>query len=396
MMKKTALIAVCGLAVTGVAFAGGPDITVTEPGTPGIVADGGLQNPTGVLYDNGTLDYANGLSSAGVGAFGARRSLLDDFRVPQGGWDVGGASTLLIWSSGARLVGTDLEIQFFENNGCAPGALVATAPTTSYLAVERDDLGDLFGRLIEQVDVTFDCINLPEGEYYMEMVSIGPENCFIATAPLNGCGECWVNYDDFGGLQPGSAVFGAEYDIVFSVMDCAGANCLDMIVTTPLVSGENATWDVSGANPGSLVVIVYGFNPGSTVINGFMNFCNPVAGHMIVGEYGHGAESLAGSTDGLALNLVDSTKKVITIEEVGPSNKGYQWKDLVFMAIGLLRTYTLGKWSIAFAGVAKVNTSAWRDQNDFNYHIKFDPYISPLINAKSNVVNTGATLIGIL
>ncbi len=271
-MKKTALVVVCGLAVTGAAFAGGPDISASPIKGRAIVADNGLQNPTGLLYDNGTLDYANGLSSAGVDAFGARRSILDDFRVPAGGWDVGGASTLLIWSSGARLVGTDLEIQFFENVDCAPGALVATASTTSYLAIERDDLGDLFGRLIEQVDVTFDCINLPEGDYYMEMVSIGPENCFIATAPLNGCGECWVNYDDFGGLQLGSAVFGAEYDVVFSIMDCAGAACLNLSVNT-LVAGGTGNWDVSGATPGEQVAVVYGLAPGSTSVSGTAGYC---------------------------------------------------------------------------------------------------------------------------
>ncbi len=267
-MRKNFAITAAACFVATAAFAGGPDISVSKTSGPAVVADGGLQNPADVLYDNGTLDYLNGLSSAGVDAFGARRSILDDFSVPEGGWGVGSASSLIIWSSGARLVGTDLEVQFFEGGGCAPGALVATASTTSYLATERDDLGDLFGRLIEQVDVTFDCIDLPEGDYYIEMVSVGPENCFMATAPLNGCGECWVNYDDFGGLQPGSAVFGAEYDVVFSIGDCPSSDCLTLGVSR-LATGEIGTWEVNGAAHFAQVAIAYGVNEGKTSINNY-------------------------------------------------------------------------------------------------------------------------------
>jgi len=49
-------------------------------------------------------------------------------------------------------------------------------------------------------------------------------------------------------------------------------DCLTMTVST-LIAGQNASWDVSGATPGALVAVVYGLQPGSTVVNGQLGFC---------------------------------------------------------------------------------------------------------------------------
>ncbi len=49
-------------------------------------------------------------------------------------------------------------------------------------------------------------------------------------------------------------------------------NCLEMSVSN-FVAGEKAEWDVSGATAGEQVAIVYGFAPGSTVVNGFAGYC---------------------------------------------------------------------------------------------------------------------------
>jgi len=49
-------------------------------------------------------------------------------------------------------------------------------------------------------------------------------------------------------------------------------DCLAMTVSA-LTGGQNATWDVSGATPGSLVVVVFGLKAGSTVVNGQLGFC---------------------------------------------------------------------------------------------------------------------------
>ncbi len=45
------------------------------------------------------------------------------------------------------------------------------------------------------------------------------------------------------------------------------------MVVDPLVAGSAADWAVSGATAGEQVAIVYGFSPGSTVVNGFAGYC---------------------------------------------------------------------------------------------------------------------------
>ncbi len=54
--------------------------------------------------------------------------------------------------------------------------------------------------------------------------------------------------------------------------DGASADCLTLAVD-PLVAGSSASWNVSGATAGEQVAIVYGFSPGSTVVNGFAGYC---------------------------------------------------------------------------------------------------------------------------
>ncbi len=49
-------------------------------------------------------------------------------------------------------------------------------------------------------------------------------------------------------------------------------SCLTLVVD-PLVAGQSASWNVSGATAGEQVAVVYGFGPGSTVVNGFAGYC---------------------------------------------------------------------------------------------------------------------------
>ncbi len=66
--------------------------------------------------------------------------------------------------------------------------------------------------------VTFDDIALGAGTYWFEAGIVGPENNFwlvLGNSIFNGS-ECWVNYEDLGGLQPGSALFnGVQTDLNF-------------------------------------------------------------------------------------------------------------------------------------------------------------------------------------
>ncbi len=48
--------------------------------------------------------------------------------------------------------------------------------------------------------------------------------------------------------------------------------CLTLAVD-PLVAGSSASWNVSDATAGEQVAIVYGFAPGSTIVNGFAGYC---------------------------------------------------------------------------------------------------------------------------
>jgi len=52
----------------------------------------------------------------------------------------------------------------------------------------------------------------------------------------------------------------------------AGAPCLSLDVSQ-LIGGRSATWDVSGAQPGSEVAVVFGFQPGETMVSGTFGYC---------------------------------------------------------------------------------------------------------------------------
>ena len=49
-------------------------------------------------------------------------------------------------------------------------------------------------------------------------------------------------------------------------------DCLNMDVSK-LIAGQDATWDVCGAKIDAEVAVVYGFKPGSTVLNGYAGYC---------------------------------------------------------------------------------------------------------------------------
>lgn len=72
---------------------------------------------------------------------------------------------------------------------------------------------------------------------------------------------------DFGLL---TVSYGGEW--IRMKVEMASA-CLDLSVTT-LVAGQAATWDIGAATPNAQVAVVYGFNPGHTVLeNYWTNWC---------------------------------------------------------------------------------------------------------------------------
>ncbi len=72
------------------------------------------------------------------------------------------------------------------------------------------------------------------------------------------------SYNFLGVLQP-LQIAGAD-------TEPATPDCL-LLSVSALISGSQATWDVSGATPGERVAVVYGHQDGTTVVNGTFGYC---------------------------------------------------------------------------------------------------------------------------
>ncbi len=97
---------------------------------------------------------------------------------------------------------------------------------------------------------------------------------FDSSGTLWGCRDNLYTIDTSTGAETLSSFGNGRYDDVRG-MEFVGdgpSDCLTMTVDI-LVAGGNATWDVSGATPGEQVAVVYGHQDGSTVVNGFANYC---------------------------------------------------------------------------------------------------------------------------
>lgn len=168
--------------------------------------------PADVLWDNGRPNGVNGYSNATSGVFGFRRTLLDDFQLDE-------PSTLqeLHWESvwGTPMggtVGTGAQISIRSDVGGTPGMEIAVANLTEY--EERMTIFVMFDREVVEHWATFDDISLDAGRYWFEAAVVGPENNFWMTADQQ-LNECWVDYEDLGGFQPGTDQFGVAADLNF-------------------------------------------------------------------------------------------------------------------------------------------------------------------------------------
>ena len=167
------------------------------------------------LWDNGGPNGDNGYSNATVNAFGIRRTLLNDF-VLDGDSILQDLHWEHIWGISPPGSGTGLDLSFRSDAGGAPGNVIATANITSYSEMASGQ--SYFNRPGAVSWVTFDDIALGAGTYWFEAAIIGPQDnnfwLIIGKGIFNGS-ECWVNYDDLGGLQPGSNIFGVQTDLNF-------------------------------------------------------------------------------------------------------------------------------------------------------------------------------------
>ncbi len=107
------------------------------------------------------------------------------------------------------------------------------------------------GDFFNNCGVTYDD---DSGLYWMidwsgDMYTFDPSNGYARTLVMGGLGA----HDALSSAGP-------------------SAPCLELRVDR-LVGGSKADWNVSGATAGEQVAIVYGFAPGSTVVNGFAGYC---------------------------------------------------------------------------------------------------------------------------
>lgn len=211
-MKTCGIVSVAAL----FAFAGLASADAIQVG-PGVAVDAGpspFNSRTSIVWDNGDTDGSNGYSEAVSSIFGAYRSTVDDFTLTSA-TDITGYYGLYLSFSGALPVGSSMNLNFYNDAGGVPGSYIATASETSYS--ETTTGRSWFGRPEVVNHSTFNAITLGPGTYWVEMQIVGIENAFhMVRSGVTGS-EAWINYEDFGGAFPGSAVFGAAADMAFAL-----------------------------------------------------------------------------------------------------------------------------------------------------------------------------------
>jgi len=190
---------------------------VLPPAPPRFLASTGS---SGTLYDNGATDGAGAYSNATAGTFGARRALLDDFAVPAASWILDGLVWTHVWSGGQTPpFGTGFELSFRDDAAGTPGSVVSTAVATGYAEVATGNV--FFSRPEAASQAKFTPIALATGHYWLEAITVGAsEDLWLVRSSVQGS-ECWLDYDDLGGLQPGSAQHGVPADLNFELSGTA-------------------------------------------------------------------------------------------------------------------------------------------------------------------------------
>lgn len=214
-MKTSGFVSVAAL----IAFAGlaSADAIQAGPGVGSVQGSNPFAGRAPVLWDNGDTDGSNGYSEAVSSVFGFSRSTLDDFVVSDpAGWCISDYHGLYLWFSGGVGLGSDVNLTFWHDNG-AGGPSTSFGSTTNLTYSETPTGRTFFGRPEVLVEVDFEPFCLPQGTYWVEMQIVGTDNAFHMVRSAVTGGEAHVNYADFGGLAPGSAIFGAPADMAFQL-----------------------------------------------------------------------------------------------------------------------------------------------------------------------------------
>jgi hypothetical protein len=266
-MLKEMSFAGCILAAAGVAMADGKNLDTREVlfdngqvAYEGVlVTNNDLITPAAVIYDNGGENYSNGNEFC-------QWLQAEDFVLANDG-TVGGASFGVLTFGGIAMWDGTVEWSIYADAGGTPGSLIASGNGTNISMTFDQNAGFDF------YDCTMDLDSptaLSAGTTYWFGLHMNNNAClsrddmyWSTTNPngtttgneANNCGTAWFN----NGQEHSFQLLGA-------------ADCLTLTVSR-LVAGGRATWDVSGATAGEQVAVVYGNNPGSTVVNGFAGYC---------------------------------------------------------------------------------------------------------------------------
>jgi MYXO-CTERM domain-containing protein len=178
------------------------------------------------LFDNGPPDGINGYSNATSGVFGFRRTVLDDFTVPDGGWIIQDFHWNSVWGTLPAGSGVGGELTLWSDAGGVPGAPMFDLAVNGYS--EAGTGNTFFNRPEAEHWVTFEDVALGAGTYWMEWTVVGPENNFALTSAPGG-NECWVNYDDLGGLQSGTTIFGVAANMNFTLTGIPAPGALALL-----------------------------------------------------------------------------------------------------------------------------------------------------------------------
>ena len=228
------------------------DVRMIAPLIAGTIAGsislGASSHGDGTLYDNGDTDGTNGYSNLTVGVFGARRTLLDDFEVPEDAvWTIGGLRHVHIWNTLPPGSGHWMEIDLRADDGRTPGAVIHRLKITGYEEFATGRV--MFDRAEAESWTTFDPVELPAGRYWFEATIVGPEQNFWLVHAEPHHEECWINYEDLGGLQP-QPWFGIPVDMAWRLCGtttaCVGDVDADGVVDIADLLVIVESWGASG------------------------------------------------------------------------------------------------------------------------------------------------------
>jgi hypothetical protein len=261
-MKASILSAAAVTLLAGAAF-GQNDVMVAPAGSqPSINPNITWGGNDATLWDNGGFDGLNGLSNATSVPFGARRTILMDFIVPSGQtWNITGLEWLAVWNSLPPGSGTGAELRFYNDSANSPGTpITSTMTSTSYSETATGNVN--FSRPEYRAVAAFPSTTLTAGRYWTDATVVGPENNFWETAAVREQ-QVWVDYADFGGLQPGQNVFGVQYDVTGIITGTTGGGGYTLSVTGACPGNVTISWTGAGSGQHGLVL---GNNLGSFTI----------------------------------------------------------------------------------------------------------------------------------